>query len=79
MLRIQEQLRFGCGTVKSTVEAPTGVCATAESKSDMLCCSSTAVDHNPWICAWHLYFKYVDQRVLPAWKKKGIRDPKFVA
>ena len=54
---VQEQLRCDCGTVTSTVEAPTGVCATAESKSDTLCCSSTSVDHNPWICAWHLYFK----------------------
>ena len=57
MLRGQERLRCGCGTETSTVEAPTGVCATAESKSDMLCCSITAVDQNPWICAWHLYFK----------------------
>ena len=42
MLRGQEQLGFGCGTVTSTVDAPTGVCATAVSKSIMLCCSSGA-------------------------------------
>ena len=30
---------------------------TAVGKSSMLCCSSTAVDTSPVICAWHLYFK----------------------
>ena len=32
MLRGQEQLGSGCGSVTSTAEAPTGVCGTAVSK-----------------------------------------------
>ena len=56
MLRGQEQLGFDCGTVTSTVDSPAGVCATDVSKSIMLCCSSTAVNHNPVVCARHLCF-----------------------
>ena len=44
MLRGQEQLGFGCGTVTSTVE---GVCDASVSKFIMLCCSSSAMDSNP--------------------------------
>ena len=78
MLRGQEQLRCGCGIVTSIVQAPTGVCATAVIKSIMLCCSSTAVDNSPVVCARFLYFQ-VSGPTLAAGIEKKIRDPKFVA
>ena len=79
MLRGQEQLRCGCGTVTSTVEAPTGVCATAVSKPIMLCCSTS-------LLLWTIFVWYArGSHTLSKWTntcrrhgKKSIRDPKFV-
>ena len=79
MLRSQEQLRCGCGLVASTVQAPTGVCATAVSKSIMLCCSSTAVDNSPVVCERLLYFQVSGPKRAAGTEKKRTRDPKFVA
>ena len=78
MLRGQEQPRCGCGTVTSTVETRTGVCASAVSNSIMLCCRRTAVDNSPVVCARFLYFQ-VSGPTLAAGIEKKIRDPKFVA
>ena len=70
MLRGQEELRCGCGRVASTVEGPTGVCATAVSKSIMLCCSSTAVDNSPVVrAAPILSSKWTDARCRDGKKK----------
>ena len=70
MLHGQEQLSFGCGIVTSTVDAPTGVCVTAVSKSIMLCGSSSAEDSSPVVLAWLLFCKQVGQRLRPAGKKR---------